>query len=76
MGRAADYFAGCAFAVQTVFYLLDVAGALAPPAMYRITERRLQQDLTAYYVSYHERMHDIWWDVAAAGNPPRPMRPS
>ena len=64
VGRAAGYFAGWAFAVQTVLYLFDATGALARQTVYRVTDRGLQQDLIDYYVSYHERMHDIWWDVA------------
>jgi hypothetical protein len=64
IGRAAGYFAGGAFLAQTVLYLLDVTGALTPRAMYQVTERGMQQDLIDYYVSYNERMHSIWWDVA------------
>jgi hypothetical protein len=64
VGRAAGYLAGGAFLAQTVLYLLDVTGALAPQPMYQVTDRGLQQDLIDYYVSYHERMHGIWWNVA------------
>jgi hypothetical protein len=64
LGRAAGYFAGGAVLAQTVLYLLDVTGALATQTMYQATGRGLPQDLTDYYVSYNERMHGIWWDVA------------
>ena len=64
LGRAAGYFAGGAFFAQTVLFLLDVTGALAPRTMYQVTEQGSQQDLINYYVSYNERMHSIWWDVA------------
>ena len=64
LGRAAGYVAGGAFLAQTVLFLLDVTGVIAPQTMYQVTDRGLQQDLTVYYVSYNERMHSIWWDVA------------
>jgi hypothetical protein len=64
IGRVAGYVAGGAFFAQTALYLLDVTGALAPQTAYHVTERGSQQDLIDYYVSYHERMHSIWWDVA------------
>jgi hypothetical protein len=64
IGRAAGYLAGGAFLAQTILYLLDVTGALAPQTKYQVTERGLQQDLTDYYIRYNERMHSIWWDVA------------
>lgn len=64
IGRAAGYFAGGAFFAQTVLFLLDVTGVLAPQTMYQVTEQGSQQDLINYYVSYNERMHTIWWDVA------------
>jgi hypothetical protein len=64
LGRAAGYFAGGAFLAQTVLYLLDVTGAITQQTMYQATERGWQQDLIDYYVSYNERMHKIWWDVA------------
>jgi hypothetical protein len=64
LGHIAGYVAGGAFLGQTALYLLDVTGVLAPPVSYRVTDQGSQQDLIDYYVSYHERMHDIWWDVA------------
>jgi hypothetical protein len=64
LGRAAGYVTGGAFLTQTVLYLLDVTGVLVQPTMYQVTERGSQQDLTDYYISYNERMHSIWWDVA------------
>lgn len=64
IGRAAGYLAGGAFLAQTILYLLDVTGALTPHVKYQVTERGVQQDLIDYYISYHERMHSIWWDVA------------
>jgi hypothetical protein len=64
LGRAAGYFACGAFLVQTVLYLLDGTGVLAPQMEYHVTGREVQQDLIDYYVNYNERMHSIWWDVA------------
>lgn len=64
LGRAAAYFAGGAFFAQTVLYLLDATGVLAPQTQFYLTERGMQQALIDYYFAYNERMHGIWWDVA------------
>lgn len=63
-GRTAGYVAGSAFLLQTVLFLLDATGALAPQIGFVDTPAGVMQDLATYYVATNERMHTIWWDVA------------
>ncbi|MCW2811519.1 MAG: hypothetical protein JWP61_1977 [Friedmanniella sp.] len=63
-GRAAGFTAGGAFLVQTVLFLLDATGALAPRIPFVTTPAGVMEDLATYYVAVNERMHTIWWDVA------------
>ncbi len=65
VGRRAGVVAGVALLLQTVLFLLDVTGVLVPRVVYRTTARGVQQDLIDYYVAVNERMHLLWWDVAA-----------
>lgn len=63
-GRTAGYVAGSAFLVQTVLFLLDATGALAPQVGFVDTPAGVMEDLAAYFTATNERMHTIWWDVA------------
>src|SRR5690606_3020829 len=64
VGAWAAHVAAAGFLVQSVLYLLDVTGALAPRVEYRASGRGFEQELIAFYVEQSSRMHDIWWDVA------------
>jgi hypothetical protein len=62
-GRVAGYIAGPVFLLQTVLFLLDVTGVLAPQVGFVDTPAGVMEDLATYYVASHERMHTIWWEV-------------
>ena len=64
IGRWAAYCAAAAFVTQSVLFLLDVTGALAPRVSFTTSGGGLEQDLIEFYVRHSERMHGIWWDVA------------
>ena len=63
-GRAAGYIAAPVFLIQTVLFLLDVTGVLAPQTAFIDTPAGVMEDLATYYVAANERMHTIWWDAA------------
>jgi hypothetical protein len=63
-GRTAGYVAGTAFLLQTILFLLDATGVLAPQVGFVDTPAGVMDDLATYYVASNERMHTIWWDVA------------
>ena len=64
IGRWAAYGAAAAFVTQSVLFLLDVSGVLAPRVPFTPSGRGLEQDLIEFYVRQSERMHGIWWNVA------------
>jgi len=55
---------GSAFLLQTVLFLLDATGMLAPQIGFVDTPATVMEDLATYFVATHERMHTIWWDAA------------
>jgi hypothetical protein len=63
-GRTAGYIAGPVFLLQTVLFLLDATGVLAPQIGFVDTPASVMDDLATYYVAANERMHTIWWNVA------------
>jgi hypothetical protein len=63
-GGTAGYVAGSLFLLQTVLFLLDATGVLAPQVGFVDTPAGVMEDLATYFVATNERMHTIWWDVA------------
>ena len=56
-GRVAGYIAGPVFLFQTVLFLLDVTGVLAPQVGFVDTPAGVMEDLATYYAATNERMH-------------------
>lgn len=65
IGRRAGYLAGGSFLAQSVLWLLDSTGALAPEVRFHDTPAGVQEDLATYYVALNERQHNLLWDIVA-----------